>query len=79
MQKIDPFPGPVSLVCLVELEDLGVAFQFEGAEIERDVVWGGEAVSFAVSQRLGDGGEVPGDLLGDASEGWSIYNKVYDL
>ena len=51
----------------IEHLDMFISLLLERCKIERDIVRRGKAVSLAVPQGLGHGGENPRYLLGDAS------------
>lgn len=40
---------PIRLIRSIEASDISITLLFKGGEVERDVVWCGEAVFFAVA------------------------------
>jgi hypothetical protein len=65
---LDLVVGEVTLVDAVEPEDVGVALLLECGPVEGGGFFYVEAVRLRVVDRLGDGGGVEGDFLGDAAE-----------
>jgi hypothetical protein len=64
---LDLVVGEVALVDAVEAEDVGVAPFLEGGPVEGGGFFYAEAVRLGFVDRLGDGGGVEGDFLGDAA------------
>jgi hypothetical protein len=75
MHVLDLVVVEVALVDAVEAVDVGVALVLEGRPVEGRRLLEVEAIRLGLVDRLGNGGGVEGDLLGDAA----VETKVVSL